>query len=1120
MMNMKNILKFFVAIVIFASFGSVTYAQLHIVVGTQDESSGNDPSPYTNNYRSYRVQMLYTATEIQDALDDAGVAYGSPRDIVGLSWDIVGNHAMNSLDEYTIYMGHTDSTRLFWMSYEATDEVKSAFTFDPAGTGWQYIEFDSNFEWDGVSNIIIDVCWSSSYSSVGAATYMYDDGSGEYRMLYGNSSFSNMCGAYIHSGSLSNPDLKARVRFAFECDPITVSVGADEDICNTSTLENLTGNNPESGHTGAWSVVSGSGTFTNASAYNSEVTSVGQGDNVYRWTVTKTADGCADYADLTVTNNTPTTANAGSDGTSCDGNYILEGNEPAIGTGQWTTSSSAVIDDDALYNSEVNGLSGSNAGTENTFTWTITNNGCSTSDDVVITYYYAPVASVVTSPLEDCYNSETLTLNGNDPSALTPVATGQWTLISGSGTFTDNTLYNTTVTNVGTPTNTYRWTLTRNGCSSSANLVVDNISPTNASAGSDQSISEDNTTLQGNTPNQGTGTWTVSPSDQGVVITDANDPETTVTDIPENIAFTFTWTISSGSCDDTQDAMTLVRSADLVGMVIQEDLTNNGSFIHTDDDNYFVMNGTSKSILGTGNTYTNTKLRVMGSIDFDGDISNGLFDTTEVIASHSFTINSGKTYKNFKLANYGTTTLSATSAWQNSGDWFNSTGSVVADATSTVTFNGDDLQEVTSGYDGSDNPFGNVVINQDIVTPQASNGIDLQDDMAIQDGSVLTMTNGVIAIDDADAKLIILDGAAAAVTGSYDNSWVYAVSADRCLRRYLDDVSAAEYAFPVGIDTRSNIAILTNNSLPDGAFYIDSWFISSPTNPNTSFPSDLEETSTAFRYDLVVENGTWALDPTGSIDGTYDLELYFDGFAGLSSDDDNEFCIIKRSLGSSDGSSWAIPPTNSEFQGKMYSEGHAYRTAITGFSEFGIGKGNSTLPVSLLYFKGDCFENNVQLNWVTASEENNEYFTIERSYDAINFEIIATVSGAGNSLQRIEYEYIDNPKYAPAIYYRLSQTDFDGKFEVFDPIAVTCHNNPSELIVYPNPFKDAILIEGKQNGLCEVRLIDAVGKEIFNEEVWIDGKYELQTATLMPGIYALIITSSENEPSVFKMIKK
>lgn len=83
---------------------------------------------------------------------------------------------------------------------------------------------------------------------------------------------------------------------------------------------------------------------------------------------------------------------------------------------------------------------------------------------------------------------------------------------------------------------------------------------------------------------------------------------------------------------------------------------------------------------------------------------------------------------------------------------------------------------------------------------------------------------------------------------------------------------------------------------------------------------------------------------------------------------------------------------------------------------------NDPLPIELIYF---IIEQNV-LRWATASEMNNDYFTIEKSYDLIDWSIVTTIPGAGNSNIIINYKYeVCNEK----AYYRLKQTDYDGVFE-------------------------------------------------------------------------------------------
>jgi hypothetical protein len=83
------------------------------------------------------------------------------------------------------------------------------------------------------------------------------------------------------------------------------------------------------------------------------------------------------------------------------------------------------------------------------------------------------------------------------------------------------------------------------------------------------------------------------------------------------------------------------------------------------------------------------------------------------------------------------------------------------------------------------------------------------------------------------------------------------------------------------------------------------------------------------------------------------------------------------------------------------------------------------LPITLLDFTGECLNDAVELKWVTASEINNDFFTIERSIDATNWQVISTVNGAGNSSSPLDYSFIDiNNKFKNS-YYRLKQTDFD-----------------------------------------------------------------------------------------------
>lgn len=95
------------------------------------------------------------------------------------------------------------------------------------------------------------------------------------------------------------------------------------------------------------------------------------------------------------------------------------------------------------------------------------------------------------------------------------------------------------------------------------------------------------------------------------------------------------------------------------------------------------------------------------------------------------------------------------------------------------------------------------------------------------------------------------------------------------------------------------------------------------------------------------------------------------------------------------------------------------------------------LPINLLSFKAEKLKDNVKINWVTASEYNNDKFLVEKTIDGSTFEYVAELSGAGNSKELNTYEVVDHEPYKGTSYYRLTQTDFDGAAHSFKPVAVS-----------------------------------------------------------------------------------
>jgi len=301
----------------------------------------------------------------------------------------------------------------------------------------------------------------------------------------------------------------------------------------------LTGNNPAPG-TGAWSIVSSTGSpvIANSTAPSTTVTALGNGNNTIRWTVTGSA--CTVSANIIVNNSIPTTSVAGADFSICTTATSLSGNSPTYGTGAWTAvPNSIVFSNSTAFNSNVSNLS---AGT-NTFTWSITNGTCTSTDQLVVTVLTADASG---TPLVTCDGTVDLT------SIAAVAGTGSWSISSGSGTLVGiATNTSVTYTNLQPNINIFRWTVTNGTCQVFDDVTIDNDQATVANAGTDAIVCTYPVTLAANNPVYGTGAWTSGTP--GIVFANSSINNTTITSGLADGLNTLTWTITNGTCVSTDN---------------------------------------------------------------------------------------------------------------------------------------------------------------------------------------------------------------------------------------------------------------------------------------------------------------------------------------------------------------------------------------------------------------------------------------------------------------------------------------------------------------------------------------------------------------------------------------
>jgi len=181
------------------------------------------------------------------------------------------------------------------------------------------------------------------------------------------------------------------------------------------------------------------------------------------------------------------------------------------------------------------------------------------------------------------------------------------------------------------------------------------------------------------------------------------------------------------------------------------------------------------------------------------------------------------------------------------------------------------------------------------------------------------------------------------------------------------------------------------------------------------------------------------------------------------------------------------------------------------------------LPVELLRFGGKLIQQKVKLQWITTSEKNNAFFTIEKTSDLKTFKVVATVAGSINSNSEISYLVYDHEPEEGISYYRLSQTDIDGSSKILGMISITNYFSTKIIrAIYPVPFNDDLTIELNSKAVTSEKIIltvyNALGEMVFQSEFPMTEKIDLSLSDLPPAFYTLMIRSEEGI-EITKIIK-
>lgn len=174
--------------------------------------------------------------------------------------------------------------------------------------------------------------------------------------------------------------------------------------------------------------------------------------------------------------------------------------------------------------------------------------------------------------------------------------------------------------------------------------------------------------------------------------------------------------------------------------------------------------------------------------------------------------------------------------------------------------------------------------------------------------------------------------------------------------------------------------------------------------------------------------------------------------------------------------------------------------------------GCTPLPVELISFNGNCQKRIKDFKWSTASEQNNDYFTLEHSRNGTDFYPVKTLPGAGNSSTIQNYSVSFSEIEEDYLYYRLKQTDTDGVYTYSDVIYVSCNDEDSDqLSIFPNPSNDFIVVNFGSSVIEDSYVLtftDMVGKVVHERDVLVakNSKTVVDVSAFSNGYYFLHLT--------------
>ena len=437
-----------------------------------------------------------------------------------------------------------------------------------------------------------------------------------------------------------------------------------------------------------------------------------------------------------------------------------------------------------------------------------------------------------------------------------------------------------------------------------------------------------------------------------------------------------------------------------------------------------------------------------------------------------------------------------------------------------VTFNGTVQQTIRS----SGSSFSNVELNNTSGNYQA---ILLQDNMTVN--GVFTLTNGIL---NTNGNTLVFGNSASSNSGN-SNSFVdgkMQKSGSTAFTFPSGNVNIRDFAETAGSQTFVVWSPIRTNPVANTTVEVRYLYDNSGMPDWWEHGGNMDAT-----LHHVSDREFWLVSSTEDFTN---VTLYWNDNAhalgdvcvhGFDYADASQFVPSDLTVAYWNGSMWVDADYESSLSNIQHDAGYItsrfvipFGAKSSSFITYGSKKNQNPLPVELVRFYAECFNDYVDLNWVTASEKSNSGFVVLKSLDLKNWTEIGFVKGQGNSNQLNTYLLSDNKVFGKNYYYRLMQVDFDGKATYSDIVSITCGTpmQEPELIIYPNPTRGNVnLIGGNMPGEnAKVYVYSMLGTLVYTADIrTTSGSFiqEINLDKLQPAMYTIKVVCDD-----FTAIKK